>query len=240
MKAKSLSLALAFALAGSFSLSQAQSIVIVDDLFDSGGGWSQSSPTSIQGWWPSSSSGLTAEVGNTFFTVSANTNRQYITKAFTEASFTTAGQAAFGGTNDYKIMAGTYTVSVYVGASASVAFTDSANYRIYLTAGGNAFEDRILATSSVKTPNPGAGEWQEWTFTFVIDETTQSQAGTQAIGQTLGGLVDIRATYSPSTYIATDGFKITYTPIPEPSETAMGLGAIALLAIGLLRYRRRR
>lgn len=239
MKTKLLSLALA--LAGSLIVSQSMATVIVDDVFDSGDGWAKTNVNGNNGgWWPTASAGLTPVVGTSFFAITANPDRKYLTKTFTSANFTAEGQAIFGGSNDYKIIAGTYTVSVYVGAAEATPFPAVNRYNAYLTAGGSAFTDRIVATSSVKTPVPGAAEWQEWTFTFVIDEDTVTQGGANVIGQSLGGLVDIRASYEPSTFIATDGFKITYTAIPEPAESAMMLGAVVLLVMGLMRYRRRR
>ncbi|MBC2594972.1 hypothetical protein H5P28_11960 [Ruficoccus amylovorans] len=245
MKTKLLSLALA--LAGSLIVSQSMATVIVDDVFDSSDGWAKTNPDGKPGgWWPNASgnAGLTPVVGTSFFVMTANPDRQYLTKTFTSANFTAEGQAIFGGSNDYKIIAGTYTVSVYVGAAEAAPFAGASRYNAYLTAGGSTVDDRIAATSSVKTPVPGAAEWQEWTFTFVIDEDTVTQGGANVIGQSLGGFVDIRSSWSSepglSTYIATDGFKITYTAIPEPAESAMMLGAVVLLVMGLMRYRRRR
>ncbi|MBC2594965.1 hypothetical protein H5P28_11925 [Ruficoccus amylovorans] len=210
-------LTLLLALSALLPALSAQSL-IVDDPFDSKGGWTNLS-RDPQGWWPGEkgSAGLTPKAGSSFFSLSYNNEWQRLVKRFDAASFTADGRKQFGGGNNFAILPGTYELTVYVGlGDGDYSFSGAENYNVLLTAGGDEWKSGVAATSSVKKPAPRSGAWVEWTFTFVIDKNTRTKNGDVVIGQPLGAHIALRGKWSKNGnengYIAADGFKLKYTP----------------------------
>ncbi len=214
------------------NIQAASPIVIVEDLFDGYNAniaWTAVANTG--GFWSATQGGLTPQIGANYYNIWNTPAWQRYQKSFTESNFTDEGKAVFGGSNDYKFLAGTYEVTMYLGLSSQdgVQFSSSGLIAYLSIMSGAPSGDRIYSTAKDTSAIPNAGEWVEWTFTFDIDENTLTENGTLVLGQSMGGYVQIQG--AGTNYIAVDGFKVTYTPVPEAAHAAVLLGALVLVGV---------